>query len=78
MRWIVDIYPTVVTIIGVLDAVIILIMGMASAVLWLTDSEAKAFWERVWPATGVLIATSVGAGIVFTITRYVATWAGGL
>lgn len=75
MQWIINLYPTIVSFIGVLDAVIILIMGIVSAGLWLTNYKADAFWERIWPATGVLIGTSVGAGIVFTITRYVASWA---
>lgn len=78
MQWIIVAYPSIVTFIGVLDALIILGMGIVSAVLWLTDYKADAFWQRVWPATGVLIGTSIAAGVVFTITRYVARWAGGL
>lgn len=75
MNWIVAVYPTVVTVIGLLDTTIILIMGIISAFLWLIDYKSVAFWERVWPATWILIGSSIAAGIVFTITRYVAVWA---
>lgn len=74
MTWIINVYPTIVIFIGILDAIIILVMGIVSAFLWLIDYKGISFWERVWPATWVLIGSTVGAGIVFTITRYIAVW----
>lgn len=75
MNWIITVYPTLVTTIGVIDAIFILIMGLISAILILFDIKADKYWERVWPASLTLVGTSVASGIVFTITRYVAVWA---
>lgn len=71
MNLITNAYPTIVAFIGIMDATIILVMGLLSAILYLTDYKAEVFWNRIWPATGVLIGTSIGAGIVFTITHWI-------
>jgi hypothetical protein len=75
MNWVVESYPSIVTSIGLFDATIILAMGCITAFLYMFDNfKASLFWDRIWPAMWVLIATSFGAGIVFTITRFLALW----
>lgn len=56
--------------IGAFDAGALLLMGVISAALFLFDVEADAFWKRIWPAVGILLATSVAA--VFILLA--ATW----
>ena len=69
-------YPTIVLYIGVLDALFVLVLGAVSAVLYLFDIKADAFFQRIVPAVLVLIGTSIAAGIILAITRWIVLWIG--
>lgn len=75
MNWIIKIYPQIVILIGIIDAIILLILGIVSAFLLMINYKSEAFWNNVVPATWVIIGSSVGAGVILTITRYIAVWA---
>lgn len=72
MKLLFDNYSTIILYIGILDAGFVLLIGMISAILWLFDIKAEKFFERVIPAVGVLIGTSIAAGLIMFITRYIA------
>lgn len=76
MKLIIDNYSNIVLFIGIMDAAFILLIGIVSAILWLFDIKGEAFFSRVIPATAVLIGTSIAAGIVIAITRYIAVHVG--
>lgn len=59
--------------IGVMDASVLLIMGIVSAALFLFGTEADYFWSRLWPAVGILLATSVAAVLVLLASRWIAS-----
>ena len=59
----------IIYLIGAFDAAVIAGLGLVAAGLLLLGKEAAVFWNRVLPACGVLIGTSIGAGIVFSIAR---------
>lgn len=60
--------------IGAFDAGALLLMGVISAALFLFDVEADAFWKRIWPAVGILLATSVAAVLILLVS----TWISGI
>jgi hypothetical protein len=59
--------------IGMIDAGVIVVMGIIAAGIIIAGKEAKIFWDRVVPACGVLIGTSIAAGIVMLVSE----WMGG-
>jgi hypothetical protein len=60
--------------IGVGDASALLLMGVVSAALFLFDIDgADFFWKRLWPAVGILLATSVAAVLILLATRWIAS-----
>jgi hypothetical protein len=59
--------------IGVIDASALLFMGLVSAVLYLFDIEAEGFWKRVWPAVGILLATSVAAVLILLASTWISS-----
>lgn len=71
MNWIINSYPSIVLIIGIGDTCFILVLGAVGATFWLFDIKAEKFFDRIVPATGLLIGTSIAAGIVMAITRYI-------
>ena len=56
--------------IGVIDAAVLLLMGVISAVLILAGVDADLFWKRIWPAVGILMGTSVAAVLILLATRW--------
>lgn len=71
MQAFLDAYPTVVLYIGVFDGLFVLALGAVAAVLYLFNIKADAFYDRVVPACLILIGTSVAAGIIIAITRWI-------
>jgi hypothetical protein len=67
-------FSNIVLWIGALDALVLLIMGMASAFVLLTGWDAKNFYERVWPAVGVYLGTSVAALVVMLVAKWLSQW----
>jgi hypothetical protein len=59
--------------IGVVDASALLIMGIVSAALYLFNIEAEGFWKRVWPAVGILLATSVAAVLILLASTWISS-----
>lgn len=59
--------------IGVVDACALLIMGFISAALFLFDIESERFWKRIWPAVGILIATSVASVLVLMVATWISS-----
>ena len=70
-------FGTIVLYIGMLDAAIVLLMGIVAALLYLFGKEAKVFYDRVVPATLILVATSIAAGVILLAARGIAGWVGG-
>lgn len=64
-------FGTIVLYIGAIDAFVILLLGLACAGIYLFKLEAKDFWERIVPATLIIVATSLAAGVVMLIARWV-------
>lgn len=63
---------TVVLWIGVIDAFAILAIGVIAAVSTLFDIALERFWSNLMPTVFILVGTSVAAGIVMLIARWVA------
>lgn len=49
---------------GVTDAGLIMAGGAASAFVVLMGWDAKALWERIWPATLCLVGSNIAAAII--------------
>lgn len=58
---------------GAFDAGALLLMGIVSSVLYLFDIEAEGFWKRVWPAVGILLATSVAAVLILLASTWISS-----
>lgn len=63
-------YYNAVFAIGIFDAVILLIAGAVTAVLYLINKTPLALWDRIWPAVWILVGSTIGAGVILTATRY--------
>lgn len=63
---------TIIVWIAILDALTILSLGVACSFIYLLGYEARQFWDRIVPATSILVATSVAAGVVLLIGRWIA------
>lgn len=63
---------TIALYIGVFDAFALLLMGIISAWLYLFGIEAKMFWDRVWPAAGIMLATSAASVLILITSRWIA------
>lgn len=66
MQWTRQVY----ILIGSLDALLLLCMGVYAAFGYLTRREDAFFWERILPATLILVATSIGAGVMLAATKW--------
>ena len=53
------------------DALMVLALGFATAVIVLFDIEVGKVAERVWPAVGILVGTNVAAGLIMLVARWV-------
>lgn len=60
--------------VGAFDALVLLALGAISAGMYLFDVKSKYLDERMWPAAGITIATSVGAVLILLVTRWIASW----
>ncbi len=49
---------------GVVDAGLIMVGGAVSAFVVLMGWDAKALWERVWPATLALVGSNIAAAVI--------------
>lgn len=49
---------------GLFDVGLIMIGGAVSAFVVLMGWDAKALWERIWPATFCLIGSNIAAAII--------------
>lgn len=49
---------------GVADAGLIMLGGAASAFVVLMGWDAKALWERIWPATLCLVGSNIAAAVI--------------
>lgn len=55
---------------GVLDAVMLLLLGITAAIFMLLGWETGKFYERITPAVLILVGSSVGAGVVMLVARW--------
>ncbi len=51
----------------VFDAMLVLAVGIVAAAMHLFGAKFDVFWDRVVPAVGTLVGTSLGAGAVMWI-----------
>lgn len=72
MQSIMSNFGTIVLYVGAFDALTLLLMGLVTAFIVLIGYNAQAFYDRIWPAVGILIGTSVGAVVVMLVTRWLA------
>lgn len=63
--------------IGLLDAALLVGVGCITAVAtifgWWDAQQRDAIWDRMWPATGILVSSSLAAGVILIAV----TWAAG-
>lgn len=71
MQMMMDNFNVIVLWMGAMDAMVIMTLGIACAVIYMFKLDATAFWDRVVPATSVLVGTSVAAGIVMLVARWI-------
>lgn len=60
--------------IGAIDALILLIFGLAAAIIVLTGKAAQEFYDRVVPAVLIYLGTSVAALVVMLVSRWLSTF----
>jgi hypothetical protein len=60
MNW----FQTIVFYLGVIDASLVLLGGLVAAVVVLAGWDAQKLWERVGPATGILIGSNIAGAII--------------
>lgn len=66
MNW----YPTLVFYIGITDAAIIMVGGVAVALMLLFGGDVTKLLGRIGPALGTLIGSTIAAAIVLGITKW--------
>lgn len=54
----------IIYIVGVVDAAAVTIAGLVAASLQILGKDSEIFWNRVAPATGTLVGTSIAAGVI--------------
>jgi hypothetical protein len=54
----------------IVDAIMILVAGLAAAALLLIGKDMKFWWERIFPATAILVGTTMGAGAILAAGRW--------
>lgn len=69
MSW----FPQFVFYLGIFDAALAMLGGLLAAFIILMGWDAKALWERIMPAGGVIIISNVAAAVILFATR----WLGG-
>lgn len=57
--------------IGVVDAVVILLLGIAAATIQLFKVDIPGFYNRILPSVAILVGTSVASGVVMMVARWV-------
>lgn len=63
-------YPNVIFYIGMFDAGVLMLGGLASGLVIMMGWDAAKLWERVWPATAIMIATNVGAALLLAAVKW--------
>lgn len=58
--------------IGALDALVIMGLGLIGAGLVVSGKESEVFTQRVLPACGIVVGTSLAAGIVVLAASWMA------
>lgn len=58
--------------IGAFDAVLIVGIGAICAAFVVLNKESEAIFQRILPATMILVATSFGAGVVMSLAKWLA------
>jgi hypothetical protein len=66
MSW----YTTVVFYLGVFDAVAVMLLGLAAAAITIFGWDARQMWERVLPATSILIGSTAAAAAILGIANW--------
>ncbi len=66
MNW----YTIVIFYIGIFDAGVLMMGGMVTAGAIMIGVKADMLWERMWPATGILVVSNFGAALVLTAVRW--------
>lgn len=66
MQW----FSTVVLYLGIFDAAVILIGGLLAAFVILMGWDAQKMWERIGPALGMVVGSTVAASIMLAVTRW--------
>ena len=67
MNW----FQTVVLYLGIVDAIAIMLGGLVTAIVILGGWDAAKLWERIWPATAVLIGSNIAAAIILYVVNKV-------
>lgn len=65
MNW----FQTTTLVIGVGDAALIMLGGIATAIVILAGWDAKVFWDRTWPATAALVVTNIVAVLILLVVH---------
>src|SRR2546430_1534998 len=60
MNW----FQTIVLYVGVIDAVAVLVGGLVAAFVVLMGWDAQKLWDRIGPAAGILIGSSLGGAVI--------------
>jgi len=63
-------YPTVVLYLGIFDASAIMLGGVACAFVILMGWDASKLWDRILPATFMLIGSNIAAALILGATRW--------
>ena len=64
-------FGKIVLYLGMFDTAMILMVGVVAAVLYLFKVEPEFFYERVLPAVGIIVGTTIAAGIVMAVTKWI-------
>ena len=57
--------------VAIADAGVVMVAGLTAAFLTLTGWDTKNFYDRVVPATGIVVGTTLAAGAILAASRWV-------
>ncbi len=72
MNSVINNFGSIVIWLGVADAILVLCVGLIAAFLVVTGKDSDIFWRRVMPATWILVGTSIAAGVIVFVARWIA------
>ena len=59
---------------GIGDAVVLVLMGLVTALYYLLGMDPDILWDRLWPATWALVGTTFAAGVIIVVANWVSGW----